>query len=63
MSVMDYIKDLFDHPERYAKFWIALGTAILNLLSVYFPDQPWLPVVVSLAGALGVITVPNKSKL
>lgn len=60
MSVVDYIKDLLNHPEKYAKFWVALATAVLNLLTVYFPNQPWLPVVISFAGALGVVTVPNK---
>lgn len=60
MSIAGYMKDIFVNPERYTKFWIALVTAVLNALTVYFPDQPWLPVVINFAGALGVFMVPNK---
>lgn len=60
MSIAEYIKDVFVNPAKYAKFWVALVTAVLNGLTVYFPDQSWLPVVITFAGSLGVFVVPNK---
>lgn len=60
MSVIDYIEDMFNHPERYAKFYMALATALLNWVATAFPSATWLPLIISLAGALGVFYVPNK---
>lgn len=60
MSVGGYLIDIFDNPEKYLKFWVAAATALLNLLTTYFPDQQWLPVLISFAGAFGVFAVPNK---
>lgn len=60
MSILDYGKDVFVNPDKYAKFWVAVVAAGVQLINVYFSDQAWVPVVVSLIAALGVITVPNK---
>jgi hypothetical protein len=60
MSVAEYLKDIVVNPDKYAKFYIALATAVLNLLTVSYPNQPWLPVVINFAGAFGVFMVPNK---
>lgn len=60
MSIVDYAADVFKNPEKYAKFWIAFAAAVLNLIGAYFPDQPWLPILINFAAALGVVIVPNK---
>lgn len=60
MTVLDYIKDIFDNPSTYAKFWVAFGAAVLSTLSTYFPDAPWLPVLITFAGTFGVFAVKNK---
>lgn len=53
------IKDIFANPKNYRKFWIALGTAVLNLLAVVFTGAAWLPVVIAFAGSVGVVSTPN----
>lgn len=60
MSIGEYIVDLYKNPQRYNKFWVALGTAAASALVIAFTDNPYLPVLVNLAGALGVVATPNK---
>lgn len=60
MTITDYIVDLYKNPSRYGKFWVALVTAGLNLVTIYFPEADWLPVLINLLGALGVFAIPNK---
>ncbi len=60
MSIGQYLKDMYQHPEKYNKFWIAILTAILNGLVTTFGDNPVVAGLVSVAGALGVFLVPNK---
>lgn len=60
MSIAGYIKDIFKNPHRYTKFWVALGGFAVSLLSLYFPDQPWLPPTVAFLTALGVFQAKNK---
>lgn len=62
MSILDYAKDIFKNPDKYAKFWVAFGGFIVTLLATYFPDAPWLPPVVTLLTALGVFQVKNEVK-
>ena len=60
MSVFDYIKDLFNNPQKYAKFWTAVAAFVLSLVTKYYADASWLPDALQAAGALGVFVVPNK---
>lgn len=46
--------------QRYNKFTVAIVTAIISGLSILYSDATWLPIVINLAGALGVYTMPNK---
>lgn len=50
------MKDL----QKYNKFLVALVTALVAGLTYLYSDASWLPLVVNLAGALGVYSVPNK---
>lgn len=61
MSLLDYVKDLFNNPAKYTKFWIALVTALLSALSTAIPDSPYLPIVIQFVGAFGVFALPNKN--
>lgn len=60
MTLLDYLKDIFNHPAKYAKFWVAMGGFGVSLLTTYFSEAAWLPSVLQLLTALGVFTVPNK---
>ncbi len=60
MSLLDYAKDIVNNPDKYAKLYVALGGAVLNLLLEYFPDAKWLQPIVALLTAYGVFQVPNK---
>lgn len=63
MTILGYAKDMFVHPERYRKFYIALSTAALSWVATSWPEAEWLPVVIQFGGAIGVFRVPNqKSK-
>lgn len=59
MSILGYLKDMFKNPARYNKFWVALGTALLNLATVYFPTEEWVPVLITFAGTFGVFYTKN----
>lgn len=45
---------------RYNKFLVAFVTACISGLTVLYSDANWLPIVINLAGALGVYQVRNK---
>jgi hypothetical protein len=60
MSVFGYLKDIFANPKKYAKFWVALAAAVVNVVMLSFPEQVWLTALVNFAGTFGVIAVPNK---
>lgn len=55
-----------DKLLRYAKFVVALATALLLTLNEVLPEaggiigEDWMTVLIALAGALGVRQVPNK---
>lgn len=53
-------KDMLQNPSKYRKFYTALGTAVISLLTIYFGTALWLPVLVNFVGALGVLGVSNK---
>jgi len=59
MSVLDYIKDIFNNPAKYRKFWVAIGGASLQALSVAFIDNPIVQVFIAGLTAGGVLQVPN----
>lgn len=60
MTLLDYAKDMFKRPERYAKFWVAMGGFGVSLLTTYFAEATWLPAVLQFLTAVGVFTVPNR---
>jgi hypothetical protein len=60
MTLLDYAKDIFSNPEKYAKFWVAVGGFVVSLITTYFADAEWLPAFVSALSAIGVFSVPNK---
>lgn len=60
MSVSDYLKDIFNRPTKYTKFWISLATAVLTYLSVQFTDATWLQTLIPFAGTFGVFAGTNK---
>ena len=45
---------------KYNKLWVALAGAAIQLVLIYFPTEPWVPVLLAFATALGVRQVPNK---
>lgn len=59
MSISDYLKDMWRNPAKYNKFWIALITAIITILTDNFPESDLVTGVVSVAGAVGVCLIPN----
>lgn len=47
--------------QKYNKFWVALGTAVVAGLSQYFgADSTWVTLAVTILGAAGVYATPNK---
>lgn len=46
--------------QKYNKFIVALVTAVIAGLSYLYADAQWLPIVINLAGALGVYQIPNR---
>lgn len=53
------IQDMIQNPGKYRKFYTALATAVVGLLTIYCGSALWLPVVINFLGALGVLTVAN----
>lgn len=51
--------DLFKNPGSYAKFYVALTGAFVALLTAYFGDAQWLPILVSFLTAIGVYVKEN----
>lgn len=45
---------------KYNKFFIALFGAIITTLTVYFPTQDWVTLLITFVTALGVYATPNK---
>ena len=45
---------------QYNKLWIALIGAIITTLTVYFPTEQWVTILVTFLVAVGVYTAPNK---
>jgi hypothetical protein len=60
MSIPDYVKDVFDNPEKYSKFWVAFAGFVVALFATYFPDAPWLAPTVAFLTSLGVFQAKNK---
>ena len=50
----------FTWAAQYSKFWIALLGAVLTTLTVYFPTNEYVTLIVTLLTALGVYVTPNK---
>ena len=47
---------------QYNKLWIALLGAVLTTLSVQFPENQWVTILITFATAAGVFTLPNVKK-
>lgn len=72
MSILDYVKDAFDHPEKYAKFWVAeagvLGVLLFSLaptssdIAFMVSVNEWYLILVAQCSAIGVVATPNKLK-
>jgi len=45
--------------KQYNKLWIALLGAVLTTLSVQFPGNDWVTLVITFATAAGVYALPN----
>lgn len=45
--------------SKYNKLWVALVGTIVQLLTIYFGDAQWLPVIVAFLTAVGVYQVKN----
>lgn len=63
MSIAAYLKDIFVNPQKYAKFWVAIGGFLVSLVTTYFADATWLPAFLQFLTAIGVFTVPNTKKV
>jgi hypothetical protein len=59
MSILDYLKDMFNHPEKYTKFWVALSGFVLALFTTYFPTAEWVTPFTAFLTAIGVFALPN----
>ena len=60
MSIFGYIKDIFNSPQKYAKFWVSFATFVLVLVSQHYADEWWVQPLLTFAGTLGVFIAPNK---
>lgn len=56
------MKKFIDWAKQYNKLWIALLGAIVTTLTVYFPSEQWVTMLVTFLTALGVYSVPNIKK-
>lgn len=52
---------MIDFLTKYNKFLVAFIGAILQLVTIYFGTQPWIPVLIAFLAAIGVYIVPNTS--
>ncbi|MGJ5804367.1 hypothetical protein ACSCB1_35460 [Streptomyces europaeiscabiei] len=69
MSIGDQIKDMWNHPTKYNKFWVALtipGAVLLGAMAPTDTDAAfsisaaeWYQIVFALAGAVGVRQISN----
>ena len=59
MSILGYAKDIYNNPEKYTKFLVALGGFALSVFTTYFPDAQWLTPLVAFLTAVGVFQLPN----
>lgn len=59
MNILDYLKDMYRHPERYTKFWVALVGFVITMATTYFPTAEWVTPLTSLLTAVGVWGLPN----
>jgi len=48
--------------SQYSKLWIALLGAVLTTLSLQFPDNAWVTILITFATAAGVYALPNVKK-
>lgn len=56
------MKKIMAYVASHRKALIAYAAAIVTVLAVALPHtSPWYAVVISVAGALGVHAVPNKT--
>lgn len=70
MSIGSQIMDMWNHPGKYNKFWVALLVPFGVLLVAMAPTESeaafsitaseWYQVIVALAGAFGVRQTTNK---
>jgi hypothetical protein len=59
-SMAFYVKDVFEHPGRYRKFWVCVVGAGISILTILFgPDNPYLVVLVEFLTLMGVFAAPN----
>ena len=59
MSILDYIKDIFQRPERYTKFIIAFFGFGLTVVLEYYPETKWAQPLAAFMTAIGVFVLPN----
>lgn len=55
------MKNFINWTKQYNKLWIALLGAILTTLTVYFPSEQWVTLIVTFLTAAGVYAAPNRS--
>jgi hypothetical protein len=57
---MNTLKDMWNNPAKYSKFWVALVTAGVAIITQQFgADSTIVQDVVLILGALGVVAIPN----
>lgn len=59
MSIFDYLRDLFERPAVYRKFWVGLASAVLTMLTIHYSDNTALQALIPFLGSLGVYAAPN----
>ena len=55
MSILGYIKDVFVQPAKYRKFWVALASFVLTVLTIAFKTSPYVQALATAVGPIGVL--------
>lgn len=58
---MNAIKDILQNPGKYRKFYVALATFVVTLLTLAFGPAAWLTALVTFLGTVGVYGTPNQT--
>ena len=59
MSFMSYVKDIFQNPQRYTKFWTALSGSVVTYLVARYGHTPEITLVTGFLTALSVLQTSN----